>query len=570
MAITPQNTVYQGREGTGQAQIFGREGNPFGAVRARMLDIDRRQAIQAEKDRLMKADRDKKLIEAMNVDPEKTYAPFNQQVLEAANAHRQRVTDYFNNGGDPNNVNFSAWNKKQWNQINDLARRGTYIQDIVRGVEADVDKNPYLKGNKEAIMKKVWDTYLNPDGTAKKFDQINEKEIMNIPNNPEFYDLQKYFDEFASNAKEHTYAWVKRINGALGQEVDDVKLKASPFYTPDQNDPMGVKTKNGVPVINVTDSMIHSFIDGDPIRREAVQIGAAKSGLSVREYVTGMLQNSVRNKGAGIDLDVRPVSKFYPSNYTDTSGIKRNDAPLYQERMKTVGSVLNAFWNSDGTRREEPTQESIAALSQIARNTKVGDGEVLEASYVKGTTDPGMTEKFGKKLKNSPEDRIVFNVKFSDRGSTKLHEIPLNQLQGGAINSLFETSKAQGGKKVNWDAALRMNDESGGAFYSPYADPKFDNNARAQSQANQVTRWKNFEDLESMENRVINGKKISKVEKNPKRWPLGNDELDITYADGSKETIVPTEQFLNDLYKAKLGDQETTSGSTGESGIQWQ
>lgn len=571
MAITPENTVYQGREGTGEAQIFGREGNPLQAVRTRMAQLQQRKDIEYERNRLAKAQRDKEMYEALSVQPEKTFQPFNDQVQKAANEQWTKTADYFNKGGT-RNADFDAWNKQQWGKINSMARRGTYIQDAIGKVTKEIDDNPYLKPQKENIMKSVFDMYMNPDGTAKPFDQINEKDILNVTSRPEFYDLDKFFGDFATNAKTNTTNWVNKVNTALGQEIDDVELKASNFFIPDAK--TGVKMVNGVPVINVTDEMINAAVDGNPQRRDAILLGAQKEGITPREFVTKRLTGAVLNKGAGFDFDIKPMSKFYPSssdNKPNQYGIKPAETNTYLSRVQNIDALNNAFFNPDGSRRSEPTESAQAALSQVAKNTKFGNGDVLESILIPGTTDASVTVG-GKTFPGSPKDRVGFYVKFpGTKTAPKWMYQDLGAEQGGAINSLFETSKTQGKAKVNWDAAMAMAQGEG----IKYGDNNTDFNLQqaSQAQSSQIQRWQNFEDLSTLKNKVVDGKRVTSVNRADTPWnPFSKKSLKLTFSDGtSSEVSTDDAAALENLYHAEQYQPPAQSSETkpSSSGIDY-
>ncbi|HEY0770248.1 MAG TPA: hypothetical protein VGD31_07920, partial [Sphingobacteriaceae bacterium] len=145
MADSPESLVYRQMEGTGAAQIFGREGNPMRAVMQRQADIGRKRAIQAEEAKLAKEKRDKKMWDLINVDPEKAFEPFNKQVKDAADSHRQKIADYFEKGGNPDDATFQRVVKKGWDDVNDLARRSNYIKDTLAATQEAIKKDPFLK-----------------------------------------------------------------------------------------------------------------------------------------------------------------------------------------------------------------------------------------------------------------------------------------------------------------------------------------------------------------------------------------------------------------------------------------
>ncbi|HEY8971523.1 MAG TPA: hypothetical protein VIM64_20615, partial [Puia sp.] len=117
MAETPESLVYRGREGTGAAQIFGREGNPLRAFRERKADIDNKRRMQAEQARLQREQRDKDLWELTNVNPDKAFEPFDSEVKKAAEAHRKEIYNkIMEAGGATPAVKLFA--KNGWDKVN--------------------------------------------------------------------------------------------------------------------------------------------------------------------------------------------------------------------------------------------------------------------------------------------------------------------------------------------------------------------------------------------------------------------------------------------------------------------
>jgi len=140
---TPESIVYQGREGTGLAQVFGQPGDPLGQFQHNEAVKQRKAAEAAAAARQAKAERDKKQWNLMNVDPEKAYAPFNQQVLDAADQHRKMIGEYFEKGGDPDDPAFQRTVKAGWDAVNHKARQSNYVKDTIDETMKGIQANPY-------------------------------------------------------------------------------------------------------------------------------------------------------------------------------------------------------------------------------------------------------------------------------------------------------------------------------------------------------------------------------------------------------------------------------------------
>jgi len=559
--MDPQSLVYQGREATGTAQIFGREGNPFNAVRSRMADIEKKKAIEAEKAKLAKQERDKKMFEVISVSPEKTFHPFNQQVLNAAQEHRNRVMEYYSSGGT-DNPQFQAWNKTQWEKVNDLARKGVYIQEKINATMEEIKKNPYL--DQTYYFPKIWDSIMDAHGNGKPLDQINVDQIAQVyQQDPAGFNLDKYATDFYGNIKDNVFNWVEKRNTALGTETDDIELKVKgQLYQKDQNTTSGVvEDEWGNPQMNITNDVLNSFA-GSPLAKQRLQQMAEEQGIDPREW----LASRFKALGGGFNKNVRPGSKFYPGAYTnqpDETGIPKKDIPKATERMKNIGNILNAFWDEDGSRRDDPSPQAQAALSYIVANARFGDGEILDASFVPGTTKPGAMKVFDDEIENSPDDQIVFRVKYSDRGRPKTERISIDEMNAAQLNGIFNTSKTEGGFKIGYDQLRMLNQKKDNELFSSRIDRSYMNEQTANAEQDQIKSWQSYQDLDKMKGKVLNGKRIQSVSRKKSYGFFPSDlGIQVTYHDGSTE-VIPVEEYdrLSEIHKAKKGNTGGTSPS---------
>lgn len=568
--MTGEELVYGKREGSGAAQIFGRAGDPAGALMLRKRDVQQRAAQEEARRAAAKQERDQKMMEMIAVSPEKTFQPFEDQVRGVADQHRQKIVDYFNSGGDPANPSFQQWNKSEWDKINGVARKGTFIQDKIKATMDLITKDPYLK--QDYYFPKIFDKYMDENGNGRPLDQINVNEIESIyQSDPAGFDAQKYTNDFLSNVKENVYNWVKKRNTAYGTETDDVEVKTKGLlYIPDDSTASGVQEDEfGNPVLNITNEVLNSFSNSDNAKRY-VEAMAQQSGGDPRQLMSEMIQTNLMTRGGGFSKNVKPTSKMLPWNYfqnqNSLGGINQQEIPRASQRLRNIGDMMNAFWNPDGTRRDEPTPEAIQALNYIAKNTKFGDGEVLEATFVPATTKPGKNEVMGVKTDNSPNDRIAFKVKFSDRGSPKVQTIDIDEQTGPALNAMFETAKTEGGYKVGYDQLLNLNQQLGNQLFTSRIDRSYFNKQRAEIEQGQIQKWTAFEDLDLMKNKSFDGKKVTEAKKKSGQWPWNDDLLELTLEDGSKIEINPKDEANYDKLMKMYRDTGSNSGTAANTG----
>jgi hypothetical protein len=551
---TPQSTVYLGREGTGAAQVFGREGNPMAVVHQRIANVERKEALEAERKRLAKQQRDTKMFEILNVSPEKTFEPFNKQVLDLAQQHREKVVEYFNSGGTVN-PNFTSWNTKEWDRINDSARKGMYIQKKIGETMEEIKKNPYL--DESHYYPKIWDHIMDEFGNGKPLDQVNIDNISSIySNDPSGFNLDKYANDFYGNIKDNVFNWVAKRNTKYGTETDDVELKVKgKLYQPDETTTSGVKEDaNGNPIVNVTSDVLNSFAES-PLAKKRLEQMAQEQGVTPQEWIA----NRFSAMGGGFNKNAKPQSKMFPGGYynlPDELGFKKADIPKATERMTNIGNILNAFWAPDGSRTAEPSPEARAALSYLIANAKFGDGEIIDADFASGTTRPGKTRYWDGELDNSADDRIVLRVKYSDTRMPKTESISLDEMNAGELNGLFNTAKTEGGFKVGYDQLRLLNEKTDNKLFQSRKDRSYSNAQTAAAEQQQVANWQEFKDLDSMKGKIIGGKKIAAVSvaRSTGWWP-SDEGINVVYSDGSKE-MIKADQYdkLAEIHQAKKGN----------------
>lgn len=517
----PESTVYLGREGTGQAQIFGREGNPFRAIMHRQEVKAAQEAAARVAAANAKKERDKKMFELLDVNPEETFQPFNQQVLDAAKAHRSKIIGYFDKGGDPTDVNFLLSNKQGWDQVNNIARKGKYVKDKISEVRDIIKNDPYMDA--KYYNGKINDLYMDEYGNGKSLDEIDVQNIGSIMDDPGGFDRKKYAKDVMKDVKTNILNYIQQRKISEGLETRDTKVDIADFYEPDPNDPSGIKRNpDGTPVINVTPAFKQAFLANDYARR-AFEQDAEELGLPVEDVIKQWIETDGPKPKVDTNVNISRDTEWYNDAIaTARDGVSPKERPLYTRRWENINQAVNAFYNPDGTRRADPTPEAKVALGYLKKNMKMGGADVTDAVFVPANNTPGQTQIMGMTVNNSPNDRIVFKTEKGTRGWGKPMEINLADEGAGAeLNSLFETAKTEGNVNISYDKLLKLNNANPSDVYKGRAGLQ-ENNEEAKANENKtVAEWQKGKNLEGLANRGYDGKRIisaKKIKVEPGVW----------------------------------------------------
>jgi hypothetical protein len=433
-------------EGTGEAQVFGRSGNPMQAYMNRQANFERQAAIKAAIEKAEKEKRDKKTWEMMNVDPEAAWEPFNQQVMDATQKHRARVASDL--ASRPYLMDDPAWQagvQKGWDEVNGLARRSQYIKKEIEGARAYIDKNPYLRS--EYYHPKFNDLYLNPDGTAKNLNDIDPNAIRDLYiNDPNGFNFDKYEKDFKDGLGDNMTNFVTRKRTAQGLETNDVQSTwKGNIYTRDKNSPSGVaQDAEGNAIINPDPMLRSSFLDSDQAKR-AYTARAQQLGVPVEDLVN----NVFRNAGS-LKTDIKPQTKqqpympqwLYEQQYG--SGLKPDEVNVSKRVFDNINSMVNAFYDPEGNRVEVANPDARAAAGHL-EGTKFGNGTIQKAEFVPGSNKPGQ----------SPNDRLLLTVKSGTAGKISKEEVDLTG--EGASQELwnyFKNTGRMGKRDIDYDKAV--------------------------------------------------------------------------------------------------------------------
>lgn len=543
MADTPESLVHRGREGTGFAQVFGREGNPMAAFYKRKQDIDRKAVIQAEQDRLARDKRDKRLWELTNVDPDKAFAPFNQQVLDAAKTHRQKVADYLNAGGNPEDPNFLLSNKQGWDQVNDIALRTNYVKDVLTQTKDTIEKNPYL--NYQYYFPKINDLYMDKDGKALPLDKVDVEKIRGIyTEDPGGFNDIKYTKDFLSGLNDNMASYVtqKAMNNGILTTDGETKWKGD-VYIPDPNSAIGVKVDaNGQPIVNVTQELVNSFMNSDTASRYYTKL-AQDQGLEVKDIV--------RQRVAGIQNNERPSfsrNNNWLMDYALGGKLKPDELKLSSRVFEHIGNITNAFFDENGKRTTVARPAAREAIGHL-KGRKLYGGQVEEAELVPGTNKPGTSDHLGKKIENSPNDRLIVKIKSGTAGRTSVHDIDLTD-EGGPSElwNSFQDSGYMGKKNIAFDAAAEQLEIDPRGLYKG----KEYLGAKQQAEQETINSWVKGEDYGSMTGKTYQGQPIIQVKPNTSWTGAKKGGYKLKLANG-KEVEIAKDDYdsLTDIYRSE-------------------
>lgn len=562
---TPESSVFLRREGTGAAQIFG---HPYDVVRA--LDQDeagrqRKQAIQMAYAAKQKADRDKKIKDLLLTNPEKTFEPFNQQVLTLADDHRKSVEKLLNDGVQHDDIKLDIYNKKGWDQVNDVARRGNFIKGVVDSKRKEIDSNPYL--DKDTLHSALSDTYMDHDGKGHDIKKVDMQAIDKVvENNPQAFKEGVYADNFLKNLGDKVFNFNKIQRDAEGVTSTDVDTKMKKgIYQEDPTTVDGIRRdpKTGNPVINATPEVIRSFMS-DRYAKNYVEWRAGQQGKTEKDVIQDILTPK-------LDLESKKTQsfKYSPQAYNfDEYGMKPKDQMKANKRLENVATLADTFVDDEGFLSDKPNENAMSILGYLKGNAKFGAADIQDAFPVKGTDEPGGQEVNGMYVENKPYDRIVFKTKQGVKGSPKAQEIDLSDKKAAAaeLNSVFETAKTEGGFKIGHDV-LRAIDE--GRYEGKYLNTERgirEGTGDEKAMNREISAWQKGENFNSLVGGKVDGKKINGASYS--KSLIGSDVLKLKLNDGTTKEIKVSNsddvKKLKDVYLSKFKAPVKLVGKKGK------
>jgi hypothetical protein len=463
MAETPEGLVYRGREGTGAAQIFGQPGQAlrmYSNVRASQAKADAaKTAAQAK----AKEERDKQLIQLLDQRPDKAFEPFNQEVIKAAEAHRNNIVAMASKGADLASGQLRSYNSSQWDKINGIAAATNSVKEALGEIDKIVSIDPYYKDARDYYRIKAWDRAgLDENFKAKgSVLDVNVSGILNLLNeDPSGYNIGKFMNDFIGDIDANVISFVKKqaISNGMGDEINTIipKIKAQ-LYTPDPNSALGVKVDaEGKPIINVTPEFVASVMANGNAKRR-IEWEAKNEGVSPQEII-----KKYAAPAGALDVESKVQMKFDPSwvYRQNSGGMLPEERTLASRFFEDASALINAFVDNDGLRTMESTARAREALGNYRTAVKAGGSDVLDVQLIPGTNSPGDTRIMDMRVDNSPNDRMVFKVK-TTRGLPKPFVVDLNdEGAAAALWGIYSTGKVGALNKMSYDqlaSALNVN-----------------------------------------------------------------------------------------------------------------
>lgn len=563
---TPESTVFLRREGSGAAQVFGHPADVLRALDQNEANKRRREDIQRADAYRLKQDRDKKVGELLLTDPEKTFQPFNDQVLAAAAAHRKSTLDVIEKNGPStvDNAQFKIWNKNKWNDVNSIARKGNYLKDLVDAKRKEIDANPNL--DKDMLHSALNDTYMDHAGNGHPIDKINIDDINAvIDRNPQAFKPSGYADDFLKNIKDTVFNYNKISRDADGTTTEDVDIKMKKsIYQPDENSVDGIKRdQKGNPIINATPEVIRGFM-ADKYAKNYVDYTAQQTGRTQKEIIEDILEPKV-----GVDKKRTLSFKYSPSAFNyDSFGMHPRDAEKANQRLQNVATLADTFVDEEGYLSDKPSEKAKEILGYIKGNAKFGGADVVDAFPVKGTNDPGSQEVNGVAVENKPYDRIVLKTKQGTKGRIQTQEIDLSDKKAATaeLNSVFETAKTEGGFKIGHDVLRRIDTERYNDKFLNSDRQVREGSSNEKAMNREIQGWQKGQNTSGLVGKNYEGAKIVGVSH---RSPVfGSDYLEFTMSDGTKKQISSTDsegaKKLKELYLSGSNAKVKLAGKKGE------
>ena len=430
MADSPGSVVHGGREGSGLAQVFD-TGNPLQTFYHAEANKAAKAQQEAAARKLAKDARDKEMWNLMNVDPEKAYAPFNQQVIDAADELRGGIADYFEKGGEPTEQ-FKRQVKAGWDAVNHKARQSNHVKETIDQTMKSIQANPYHMP--EYYQPKMNDFYMDDFGNVKPVEEIDYEAIQNITvDDPMGFNAVKYFKDFNGDLENNVFNFHKQknINGGIETTNVDTKIKGD-LYTYNAETGDVERDEDGNPLLKVTPTYQTALLGNDGAKRY-FEKKAANEGTDVNSVINQELKPRM-----GLDRKAKTTFSRDPLGPWMYGQKEEKIKEAAFDREEKLNAVLNPIL-ADG---------SINPLSQTAigglRGAKYLDGNIVDIQIAPGTNTPGQFNFGGRNVSNSPSNRIIMTVKTSDRGQPQVHEIDLDSPEArDFVNGLYNASPAE-------------------------------------------------------------------------------------------------------------------------------
>jgi len=259
---TASNLVFRGAEGTGAAQIFGREGNPLKAL----AQVKANEANQATLLQKRKEARDKKMADLAEWAPDERWAPFDEQVRTMAEDLMGWEVEQIQAGADTSDVGFTRQVKSLQNKANLVASKSNHMKtvfDDVRKTYTEGDKKDYFQTKHYDEL--LNDVFMDENGNGNPIDQINLDDARSILDDPEGYNITAITNDFIAELPEKSKEFYSGLATKLGQGFEQSKFMTKVLqFAPDGSLEFD---DNNQPVLRLAPEVIREAMNNDLLGR---------------------------------------------------------------------------------------------------------------------------------------------------------------------------------------------------------------------------------------------------------------------------------------------------------------
>lgn len=471
--------VYQGREGTGGAQVFPMQHRSLGDWVAGQ--VRQRQNLEIQNRRYqhdMMKYRDSQIKDWENTKFDKPSPFYGEAIQKSMSEYLNHGNDLLNQGHDKADVRTATAPLRD--VIDRQIKRSQNADNLYRMGKADLatQKNKDVAWTEQHLRNKLY----SPDQNVDNADFDAAQNALNHPRATDFSKSVKLAADDIKNQVQMAAADPSIKDSGLGKYMIIDKGRARFGYT----------DKSGKMVPGINDDLIQHVVDkfgdgennelGKSIKWQMAKEATEKSlGRPVDEHIdepaimnnykaitnpnldpsirTGIqteFKNRLRNKVKGELTQLQQQSDEtvvhglgqYPSSWTNPNTPKAED---YAIRDQQITDLQNPFSNAG-----ELTPETEATLGTLV-GAKLGGKTIVTAPIpIKAGENSGATDSDGEPVQDAKDyDRYVVNVA-SGTGLNEVieqQEIPLNQDNYGLFHTILNTSGAH--KKIEFDKAMK-------------------------------------------------------------------------------------------------------------------
>lgn len=370
------STVYQGREGTGAAQILGDSINPLLLMQQKKANDQRQQAIRQKQEAEAKAARDKRWSELFEWNPDARWEPFDRQIKDATRDMMDWQVQAAKGGIDPDSVEFRNQLRQRQDQINLIASKSNYLKQSYDEIKKTFseDKKGYF--NQDYYLEKLNDVYMDPNGNGHAIMNIDVNNARAILDDPAGYNIESIAADFVDGLPEKLIEDYEKKATGLGEYFDKESFK-SKLYVKGEDGKIKVD-QNGNPILNLSPEVmraamqntlisnyINSFADGDEAKKQTLlkQILSPHDNTEISNTPTGVTKyDKEGSSGWGGGLTLEEIANNRVQNvYEAVNGM--NAETLHQAVQDLDGIELEYTYPTGPGESGNP-QEIVITLDQ--------------------------------------------------------------------------------------------------------------------------------------------------------------------------------------------------------------